>query len=145
MIFARSSPEDKLRVVTALQRIGNVVAVTGDGVNDAPALKKADIGVAMGIVGTDVAKQAADVVLTDDDFSSIVAAVREGRAVYDNIKKFLTYIVTSNMGEAVPFICYALSGGRIPLGLTVMQVLAIDLVTDMIPALALGAEPPEPG
>jgi magnesium-transporting ATPase (P-type) len=145
VIFARVAPEHKLRVVTALQEMGHVVAVTGDGVNDAPALKKADIGVAMGIMGTDVAKEAADMILADDNFASIVNAVEEGRGVYANIKKFITYIFTSNTPEAVPFILFALSQGRIPLGLTVMQILSIDLGTDMVPALALGAEPPEPG
>ena len=145
VIFARVSPEHKLRVVQVLQQLGHVVAVTGDGVNDAPALKKADIGVAMGIAGTDVAKEAADMILTDDNFASIVAAVEEGRAVYANIKKFTTYIFTSNAPEAVPFVLFALSAGRIPLALNVMHVLAIDLGTDMVPALALGAEPPEPG
>ncbi len=145
VIFARVAPEHKMRVTSVLQDMGHVVAVTGDGVNDAPALKKADIGVAMGIGGTDVAKEAADMILTDDNFASIVNAVEEGRAVYANIKKFLTYIFTSNMPEAVPFVLFAFSGGRIPLALTVMQVLSIDLGTDMIPALALGAEAPEPG
>jgi len=108
-------------------------------------LKKADIGVAMGITGTDVAKEAASMILTDDNFASIVSAVEEGRAVYSNIRKFCTYIFTSNAPEAFPFIFFALSAGRIPLGLTVMQVLSIDLGTDMVPALGLGAEPPEPG
>lgn len=145
LIFARVAPEHKLRVVTALQACGHVVAVTGDGVNDAPALKKADIGIAMGRSGTDVAKEAADMILTDDNFASIVNAVEEGRAVYANIKKFLTYIFTSNTPEAVPFVLFVLSGGRIPLALNVMQILAIDLGTDLVPALALGAEPPEPG
>ncbi len=145
VIFARVAPEHKLRVVTALQEMGHVVAVTGDGVNDAPALKKADIGVAMGIMGTDVAKEAADMILADDNFASIVNAVEEGRGVYSNIRKFVTYIFTSNAPEAFPFVFFALSRGRIPLGLTVMQVLSIDLGTDMVPALALGAEPPEPG
>jgi Ca2+-transporting ATPase len=145
VIFARAAPEQKLRIVTALQRMGKVVAVTGDGVNDAPALKQADIGVAMGRSGTDVARESADMILTDDNFATIVNAIAEGRAVYANIRKFVTYIFTSNMPEAVPFVLFALSGGRIPLGLTVMQVLAIDLGTDMLPALALGAEPAEPG
>ena len=145
VIFARVTPEHKLRVVTTLQAMGHVVAVTGDGVNDAPALKKADIGVAMGLAGTDVAKEAADMILTDDNFASIVNAIEEGRTVYANIKKFITYIFTSNTPEAVPFIVFAFSGGRIPLALNVMQILAIDLGTDLVPALALGAEPPEPG
>jgi magnesium-transporting ATPase (P-type) len=145
VIFARVAPEHKLRVVSALQGMGHVVAVTGDGVNDAPALKKADIGVAMGIAGTDVAKEAADMVLTDDNFASIVNAVEEGRAVYANIKKFTAYIFTSNTPEAVPFILFAFSSGRIPLALNVMQILSIDLGTDLVPALALGAERPEPG
>jgi magnesium-transporting ATPase (P-type) len=145
VIFARATPEHKLRVVTALQETGHIVAVTGDGVNDAPALRKADIGVAMGIAGTDVAKEAADIILTDDNFASIVNAVEEGRGVYANIKKFISYIFTSNTPEAVPFIFWALSRGRIPLALGVMHILAIDLGTDMVPALALGEEPPEPG
>lgn len=145
VIFARVSPEHKLRIVSALQALGNVVAVTGDGVNDAPALKQADIGVAMGLTGTDVAKEAADLILTDDNFASIVAAVEEGRTVYANIRKFTSYILTSNAPEAVPFIVFAFSGGRIPLALNVMQVLSIDVGTDIVPALALGVEPPEPG
>jgi magnesium-transporting ATPase (P-type) len=145
VIFARAAPEHKLKVVSALQDMGQVVAVTGDGVNDAPALKKADIGVAMGLSGTDVARQAADMVLTDDNFASIVAAIEEGRAVYANIKKFTAYILTSNTPEAVPFIIFAFSGGRIPLALNVMQILSVDLGTDLLPALALGAETPEPG
>jgi len=144
-IFARVSPEHKLRVVSALKDLGEIVAVTGDGVNDAPALKRADIGVAMGLTGTDVAKEAADMILTDDNFASIVNAIEEGRAVYANIKKFTTYIFTSNMPEAVPFIAFVFSGGRIPLPLTVMQILAVDLGTDMVPALGLGADLPEPG
>jgi magnesium-transporting ATPase (P-type) len=139
------APEHKLRVVGALQAIGQIVAVTGDGVNDAPALKKADIGVAMGLAGTDVAKAAADMILTDDNFASIVNAVEEGRAVYANIRKFATYVFNSNMAEAVPFIALLFSRGAIPLPLTVMQVLAIDLGTDMVPAIGLGAELPEQG
>lgn len=145
VLCARMTPEHKLRVVTALQALGHVVAVTGDGVNDAPALKQADIGVAMGRSGTDVAKEAADMILLDDNFASIVAAVEEGRAIYANIRKFVSYIFTSNTPEAVPFIVFALSGGRIPPALTLMQILSIDLGTDVIPALALGAEPAEPG
>jgi P-type Ca2+ transporter type 2C len=141
VLFARVNPEHKLRVVGAFQRCGKVVAVTGDGVNDAPALKKADIGVAMGMAGTDVAKEAADIILLDDNFASIVNAVEEGRAVYDNIKKFALYVFNSNMAEAVPFVVMLLSCGAIPLPLTVMQVLAIDLGTDMVPAIALGADP----
>jgi P-type Ca2+ transporter type 2C len=143
VLFARASPEHKLRVVVALQRLGYVVAVTGDGVNDAPALKRADIGLAMGRSGTDVAREAADMVLLDDNFASIVRAVEEGRGVYANIRRFTSYIFTSNTPEAVPFLLFALSGGRIPLALGVMAILAIDLGTDLVPALALGAERPE--
>jgi magnesium-transporting ATPase (P-type) len=145
VIFARVAPEQKLRVVSTLQQMGHVVAVTGDGVNDAPALKKADIGVAMGVSGTDVAKEAADMILTDDNFASIVNAVEEGRAVYNNIRRFITYIFNSNLAEAVPFVIFLFSQGNIPLALTVMQVLSIDLGTDMLPAIALGAELPEAG
>ena len=145
VIFARVSPEHKLRVVSALQDLGNVVAVTGDGVNDAPALKKADIGVAMGLAGTDVAKEAADMILTDDNFASIVNAIEEGRAIFSNIRKFAVYVFNSNMAEAVPFILMLFSRGAIPLPLTVMQVLSIDLGTDMVPAIGLGAELPESG
>jgi magnesium-transporting ATPase (P-type) len=145
VIFARVAPEDKLRVVRALQAMGHVVAVTGDGVNDAPALKQADIGVAMGISGTDVAREAADMVLADDHFASIVNAVEEGRAVYANIRKFAVYVFNSNVAEAVPFVAMLFSRGRIPLPLTVMQILAIDLGTDMVPAIGLGAEAPEAG
>jgi potassium/sodium efflux P-type ATPase len=145
VIFARVAPEQKLRVVTALKEMGQVVAVTGDGVNDAPALKQADIGIAMGMTGTDVAKEAADMILTDDNFASIVNAIEEGRAVYANIRKFAMYVFNSNMAEAVPFIVMLFSRGGIPLPLTVMQVLAIDLGTDMLPAIGLGAEAPVAG
>jgi P-type Ca2+ transporter type 2C len=145
VVFARVAPVHKLRIVTLLQEAGQVVAVTGDGVNDAPALKRADIGVAMGRTGTDVAKEAADMVLLDDNFASIVNAVEEGRAVYDNIRKFTGYIFTSNTPEAVPFILFALTGGQIPIALGVMHILAVDLGTDLVPALALGSEAPEPG
>ncbi|MCX6093138.1 MAG: cation-transporting P-type ATPase [Candidatus Bipolaricaulota bacterium] len=143
VIFARAAPEHKLRVVTALKDLGEIVAVTGDGVNDAPALKKAHIGVAMGIAGTDVAKEAASMILLDDNFASIVNAIEEGRAVYSNIRKFTTYIFTSNTPEAWPFILQIVF--NIPLALVVMQVLAVDLGTDLVPALALGTEKPEPG
>jgi len=143
LIFARTSAEQKMRIVQALQRRGEIVAVTGDGVNDAPALRCADIGVAMGVSGTDVAKEAADIVLLDDHFASIVAAIEEGRAVYDNVRKFLTYILTHNVAELVPYLAFALF--KIPLPLTVIQILAIDLGTDTLPALALGSEKPDPG
>lgn len=143
MVFARTSPEEKLRLVMTLRKLGQVVAVTGDGVNDAPALKAADIGVAMGKRGTEVSKEAATIVLADDNFASIVAAIEEGRAVYSNIKKFITYIFNSNIPEAVPFILFILFS--LPLPLNIMQILAVDLGTDILPGLALGAEPPEPG
>ena len=142
IVFARMAPEHKLRLVAAFQELGEVVAVIGDGVNDAPALRKADIGIAMGKIGTDVAKEAADLVLTNDDFSAIATALEEGRAVYDNLRKFMTYIFASNVPEIVPFILTAQFG--FPLALTVAQILAIDLGTDLLPALALGAERPEP-
>jgi magnesium-transporting ATPase (P-type) len=143
LVFARVVPDHKLRLVRALQRRDEVVAVTGDGVNDAPALKQADIGVAMGATGTDVARETADIVLTDDSFAAIVSAIELGRGVYDNVRKFLTYILTHNVPEAAAFVAFVLF--RIPLPLTVMQVLAIDLGTDILPALALGMEPPEAG
>ncbi|MGX6444320.1 cation-translocating P-type ATPase [Neobacillus sp. K501] len=145
IIFARVAPEQKYRVVVNLQKMGEIVAVTGDGVNDAPALKKADIGVAMGISGTDVAKESADMILTDDNFASIIHAVEQGRTVYNNIRKFLLYILNSNMPEAVPSAFFLFSKGAIPLPLTVMQILFIDLGTDLIPALGLGSEEPEKG
>ncbi|MEA2242071.1 MAG: hypothetical protein QOD24_1627, partial [Solirubrobacteraceae bacterium] len=129
LIVARSSPEAKLRIVEALRADGHTVAMTGDGVNDAPALRRADIGIAMGASGTDVAREAADMVLKDDDFASIVAAVKEGRTVYENIRKFVTYIFAHATPEMVPFLIYALSGGNVPLPLTALQILAIDLGT----------------
>ena len=143
LIFARVSPEHKMRVALALKARGEIVAMTGDGVNDAPALKAADIGVAMGVVGTDVAREAAEMILTDDNFASIVSAAEEGRAVYDNIRRFLTYILTHNIAEFIPYLLFVLI--RIPLPITVMQILAIDLGSDLVPALALGTDPPEPG
>ena len=143
VVFARMSPAHKLAVVEALKVAGEVVAVTGDGVNDAPALRMADIGVAMGRRGTEVAREAAEMVLADDNFATIVAAVREGRAIYANMGKFVRYIFASNVPELVPFLAFVLLG--VPLPLTVMQILAVDLGTDLIPALGLGSERPEPG
>jgi P-type Ca2+ transporter type 2C len=143
-VLARIAPEQKLRITRALQATGLVVAMTGDGVNDAPALRQADIGVAMGITGTDVAREAADLVLLDDNFAHIVEAVEEGRAAFDNIRRFLTYHLTDNVAELAPFVLWALSGGRIPLMISVLQVLALDIGTDLLPALALGAERPAP-
>ncbi|MEW5756278.1 MAG: cation-transporting P-type ATPase [Pseudomonadota bacterium] len=142
IIFARVSADQKMHIVDALKKKGHVVAVTGDGVNDAPALKSAHIGIAMGVSGTDVAKESADMVLLDDNFASIVNAIEEGRAVFDNIRKFLTYILTSNIPELVPYLAFALF--KIPLPLTIIQILAVDLGTDMLPALGLGAEKPNP-
>ncbi len=145
IVFARSSPEAKLRIADSLRAIGEIVAMTGDGVNDAPALRRADIGVAMGQSGTAVAREAATMVLTDDNFATITAAVESGRQVYDNVRKFIQYIFAHAVPEVVPFLVFALAGGAIPLPLTVMQILAIDLGTDVLPALALGREPAEPG
>jgi magnesium-transporting ATPase (P-type) len=142
VIFARATPEQKLRIVSLLQAQGEVVAVTGDGVNDAPALKKADIGVAMGVAGTDVAREAADVILLDDNFATIVAAIEHGRAIFDNMRKFVVYIFAHLAPEAIPFVVFALF--RTPVPLTVLQILAIDLGTETLPALALGVEPAEP-
>jgi magnesium-transporting ATPase (P-type) len=143
LAFARVRADQKLRVVKALKQMGETVAVTGDGVNDAPALKHADIGIAMGICGTDVARESADIVLMDDNFASIVGGIEEGRAVFSNVRKFLTYILASNVPELVPYLCFVLF--RIPLPLTILQILAIDLGTDIVPALGLGAEKPSPG
>lgn len=143
VIFARVSPEQKLRIVKVLKRHGEVVAVTGDGANDAPSLKEADIGVAMGLSGTDVAREAADMVLLDDSFASIVKAVESGRTIYENIRKFIVYVFSHNWAELMPYVLYALLG--IPLPLLVVQVLAIDLGIDVIPSLALSREPPEIG
>ena len=141
IIFARVSPGNKLRIVKVLQSMGEVVTVTGDGVNDAPALKNADMGVAMGVAGTEVAKEAADMILLDDNFASIVNAIEEGRTAFSNIKKFIAYILTSNVPEIWPFIAFVLLG--IPLPLTVVLILSIDLGTDLLPALGLGVETPE--
>ncbi len=145
LVFARSSPEAKLRVADALRAEGQIVAMTGDGVNDAPALRRADIGVAMGLTGTDVAREAATMVLTDDNFATIVTAVEAGRQVFDNIRKFIVYIFAHATPEVIPFLVFALSGGAVPLPLTVLQILAIDLGTEILPALALGCEAAEPG
>jgi calcium-translocating P-type ATPase len=145
VIFARASPEAKLRIADALRTSGEVVAMTGDGVNDAPALRRADIGVAMGRTGTEVAREAATMILVDDNFATIVTAIEEGRRVFANVKKFIFYIFVHFTPEVVPFLVFALSGGAIPLPLTVLQILAIDLGTETLPALALGREPAEPG
>ncbi len=144
IVFARSSPETKLRIADALQESGRIVAMTGDGANDAPALRQADIGVAMGRSGTDVAREAAVMVLVDDNFATIVGAIEAGRRVYDNVRKFIVYIFAHATPEVVPFLAYALTSGGIPLPLTIMQILAIDLGTETLPALALGREKAEP-
>jgi calcium-translocating P-type ATPase len=145
LIFARSTPEAKLRIADALRAQHHVVAMTGDGVNDAPALRTADIGVAMGRSGTDVAKEASTMVLTDDNFATIISAVAAGRQIYDNIRKFILYIFAHATPEVAPFLVYALGGGAIPLPLTVLQLLAFDVGTETVPALALGREKAEPG
>jgi magnesium-transporting ATPase (P-type) len=145
IVVARVSPEDKLRIAGALRARGHVVAMTGDGVNDGPALHEADIGIAMGESGTDVAREAADLVLLDDHFASIVAGVEQGRATFVNVRRFLTYHLTDNVAELTPFVVWALSGGRFPLALGVLQILALDIGTDTLSAVALGGEPPTTG
>jgi magnesium-transporting ATPase (P-type) len=142
IVLSRVTPEDKLRIARALRARGHVVAMTGDGVNDGPALQEASIGVAMGRTGTDVAREAADLVLLDDNFATIVTAIEQGRAIYANARRFLTYHLTDNIAELAPFVVWALSGGRFPLALSVLQVLALDIGTDILPALALGTEAP---
>ena len=145
VVFARASPEAKLHIAEELRGQGHVVAMTGDGVNDAPALRRADIGVAMGMSGTDVAREAATMALTDDNFATIVTAVEAGRVVYDNVRKFIIYIFAHATPEVVPFLVFALAGGAVPLPLTVLQLLAFDVGTETLPSLALGRDPAEPG
>ncbi|MBJ7356761.1 cation-transporting P-type ATPase [Nocardioides sp.] len=145
VVVARVSPADKFRIASSLRGRGHVVAMTGDGVNDAPALREADVGIAMGASGSDVAREAADLVLLDDHFATIVAAIELGRATFRNIRRFLTYHLTDNVAELAPFAVWALSGGNYPLAISVLQVLALDIGTDLLPALALGAEPPRDG
>jgi potassium/sodium efflux P-type ATPase len=143
IIFARVNPEQKFRIVNTLKELGHTIAVTGDGVNDAPALKRSDIGISMGLRGTDVAREASAMILSDDNFASIVAGIEEGRAVFENIRKFISYIFAHLVPEVVPFAAYALFG--IPFPITPLQILAIDLGTETVPALALGTEKPEKG
>jgi sodium/potassium-transporting ATPase subunit alpha len=141
-VFARTSPEQKMKIVMALQKMEKVVAMTGDGVNDAPALKAADVGIAMGLQGTDVARESAQIILLDDNFASIVAGIEEGRTIFLNIKKFTNYVLVSNGPEILPYLLYILF--PVPLALNVMQILSIDLGTDIIPSMGLGQEPPAP-
>ena len=140
-VFARVSPEHKVRIVNAFRKTGAVVAMTGDGVNDAPALKNADIGISMGLNGTDVAKNASDMILTDDNFCTIVEAVKQGRNIFDNIKKAIHFLIATNVGEIVTIFVGLLLGLKSPL--LAIQLLWINLVTDSLPAIALGLEPPE--
>lgn len=141
IVFARTSPQQKLLIVEGCQRLGAIVAVTGDGVNDSPALKKADIGIAMGIAGSDVSKQAADMILLDDNFASIVTGVEEGRLIFDNLKKSIAYTLTSNIPEISPFLLFILADIPLPLG--TVTILCIDLGTDMVPAISLAYEKAE--
>lgn len=141
IVFARTSPAQKLIIVEANQRIGHMVAVTGDGVNDSPAIKKADIGVAMGIAGTEVTKDAADMILLNDDFSSIVVGIEEGRKIFDNLKKTIAYILTSNIPELIPFLLFIVVS--LPLAISTVLILCIDLGTDMIPAVSVAYEEAE--
>jgi magnesium-transporting ATPase (P-type) len=144
-VVARVTPADKFRIARVLRERGHVVAMTGDGVNDAPALREADVGVAMGATGSDSAREAADLVLLDDRFSTIITAIELGRATFRNVRRFLTYHLTDNVAELTPFVLWAATGGSFPLAIGVLQVLALDVGTDMLPALALGAEPSRPG
>ena len=138
-VFARVTPADKLRLVEAHQRRGEVVAVTGDGVNDTPALRRADVGIAMGRSGTEAAREAAEIVLTDDDFATIVAAIEEGRRIGDNVRKFVAFLLSANLGEVVLFAIAVLAGIGVPM--SVVQVLTVNLVTDGLPAIALARDP----
>jgi magnesium-transporting ATPase (P-type) len=144
-VVSRATPAGKLRIAGALRARGHVVAMTGDGVNDAPALRESDVGVAMGATGNDVARESSDLVLLDDHFATIVRAIEQGRARFQSVKRFLTYHLTDNVAELAPFALWALTGGSFPLAIGVLQVLALDIGTDMLPALALGREPPRSG